>query len=665
MSIDAQEIKQELLKLFEDKENSVRIGLVNGSPNDRQFYIDLYIFYFIFECLSLSLRVEGPYDRLTEFFGLLIKNNEIRTIHQNLTNLRVFFRNEINDTSFLSDDLTKFLDYMKKSNLCDNLYFFKNNYFYINIGANNYTELLIELYFKIHPCEENYIKNFLSTIKLELRQKTSEDDDDFGPVSNLKRKDPQILIRTDATKDIARIIQQKNNQLNGVSPAYFERYWIFLSLYYLETNVHQLEEIYFNNTILVGMSYHIISDYVNGTPLRAYNTYHIFNTELGQSGLILSPFPFIGLLTRYIKENNNNYFKEPPNLRDFLIPSLGDCFWLTESKNIKYFDLLTSTPTTGRTMYDGIQSILECNIGQTERKVDKFLPKWNIVDLNKLNKFWSNISLEFEDKNVSIKSNTLKENTVLNIDSENMLKNIEQIRKMSTIEKPLRIAQYYSWLKDLNLEIEKILINDSPQSADYIQSKYGLTPLEFKEIIVFHCSMGWFINQSLLFRSSTNSKDDLRSNAEIVCVLATLNKYRKTENDKYITYSMVLKNVKKYTRKERINKKFFLKNNDAFEYIFLMKWISKETNRFEKIQNEFNEIKKDRELYYALIPGIKASSFHNFINTIFSHAENNIQNIVYKKQDKFYRILKLILEYQIIAAIIAGLIVVFIQKLLD
>ena len=304
------------------------------------------------------------------------------------------------------------------------------------------------------------------------------------------------------------------------------------------------------------MSYHIISDYVNGTLLRAYNTYHIFNTELGQSGLILSPFPFIGLLTRYIKENNNNYFKEPPNLRDFLIPSLGDCFWLTESKNIKYFDLLTSTPTTGRTMYDGIQSILECNIGQTERKVDKFLPKWNIVDLNKLNKFWSNISLEFEDKNVSIKSNTLKENTVLNIDSENMLKNIEQIRKMSTIEKPLRIAQYYSWLKDLNLEIEKILINDSPKSADYIQSKYGLTPLEFKEIIVFHCSMGWFINQSLLFRSSTNSKDDLRSNAEIVCVLATLNKYRKTENDKYITYSMVLKNVKKYTRKERINKKF-------------------------------------------------------------------------------------------------------------
>ena len=96
-----------------------------------------------------------------------------------------------------------------------------------------------------------------------------------------------------------------------------------------------------------------------------------------------------------------------------------------------------------------------------------------------------------------------------------------------------------------------------------------------------------------------------------------------------------------------------------------MKWISKETNRFEKIQNEFNEIKKDRELYYALIPGIKASSFHNFINTIFSHAENNIQNIVYKKQNKFYRILKLILEYQIIAAIIAGLIVVFIQKLLD
>lgn len=623
MAIDISEKKQKLLFFFKDREDSLRLGQINGHSNDTQFYIDSYIFYFILECLSTALKVEGPYDRLTEFFSLYIREKEIKAVHFDLIYLRDSINNEIKDDKSLPNLPSDFLECMRKSDLYGKLYYYKDDKFHLNIGNKNYTESLMDLYSIIHPGEDNYIKNFLSTIKLEMRRKRLEDDEDFGPITNLKRNEIKILIRTAATKDIARIIIEDYLKLDE-PPEKFENIWTFLFLYHLKYCKDDLSEINFNNTILVGMSYHSISDYINYTPLRAYLTHHIFNTILEQNGLIISPFPITGLLTRYIKKSDKNYFKESPNLRDFIIPSLGDCFWLTESNNIKYFELLTSTPTSGRTMYDGIPSVLECKIGNNEgniEKVDKFLPKWNQIDINKIkSNCWSSVSLE------DIK---------LSIDSENLVDRIEDIRKTSTIEKPLRITQYYFWLKDLNCDIENILIDKNPKSANYIQSKYGLTPLEFKEIIVLHCSIGWFIAQSLLLRPRTQSKDDIRANAEIVSVLSSLNKYRKNQDDNYLNYANVIKNVKKYARKEKIKAQFLSKRRDSIEYKFLMKWLSEETNRFKKIQNEFFRIKKSSNAYYDNFPGIRAPKLNNCIKEIFEIAEKNIENIIGKESDLF------------------------------
>jgi hypothetical protein len=180
----------------------------------------------------------------------------------------------------------------------------------------------------------------------------------------------------------------------------------------------------------------------------------------------------------------------------------------------------------------------------------------------------------------------------------------------------------------------QILTNNSPKSANYIQSKFGITPLEFKEIIIFNCSMGWYINQALSLRPKTDSEDARRANAEIVSALSTIGNYRvihkKNGEEKYLSYANVITNVIKYTNKEKMKKRILFKKNEANEYAYLKKWLLKEADRFENIKGKFNDIRKSSK-FSETITGIKDDKFNYFIEKTLDIAGKNIEEMKYEK----------------------------------